>query len=72
MKILAIFCFLAPAILATAQEPTYAERLGWPRGARVLMIHADDAGMSHASNEAIIATLEAGTVTSFSIMMPCS
>lgn len=55
-----------------AAAQTYAEKLGWPDGARVLMIHADDAGMSHASNEGIIATLEAGTVTSASIMMPCS
>ena len=55
-----------------AAQTTYAERLGWPKGARVLMIHADDAGMSHASNQGIIATVEAGTVTSFSIMMPCA
>ena len=53
-------------------EPTYAERLGYPKGARVLMFHADDAGMSHASNEGVIATMDAGTVTSFSTMMPCS
>lgn len=55
-----------------AGEPTYAERLGWPAGSRVLMLHADDLGMSMASNDATIATFEAGTVTSCSIMMPCS
>ncbi len=59
-------------ISALAQEETYAEKLGWPTGARVLMIHADDGGMSHASNLGIISSLEAGTVTSVSIMMPCS
>lgn len=59
-------------ISACAQEETYAEKLGWPAGSRVLMIHADDAGMSHASNAGTIATLEAGTVTSVSIMMPCA
>jgi hypothetical protein len=59
-------------ISACAQEETYAEKLGWPKGSRVLMIHADDAGMSHASNAGTIATLEAGTVTSVSIMMPCA
>ena len=59
-------------VMAYAQDQTYAEKLGWPKGARVLMIHADDAGLSYASNEGIIAALEAGTVTSTSIMMPCS
>ena len=66
--ILAVFALFH----AGAEAQTYAEKLGWPEGARVLMIHADDAGMSHASNLGIIATLEAGTVTSASIMMPCS
>ena len=55
-----------------AEDTTFAERLGYPKGARVLMIHADDAGMSKASNDAIVATLAAGTVTSASIMMTCS
>jgi hypothetical protein len=26
------------------QDSTYAERLGFPKGARVLILHADDAG----------------------------
>lgn len=59
-------------LIAGAQEQTYAEKLGWPKGSRVLMIHADDAGMSHASNLGVIETMAAGTVTSASIMMPCS
>ena len=57
---------------AAAQAETYAEKLGWPKGARVLMIHSDDFGMSLASNDATIDTFEAGTVTSASIMMNCS
>ncbi len=65
--LLSLLC--APALAETPQ--TYAEKLGWPAGSRVLMIHADDLGMSLASNEACIATYEAGTVTSGSIMMPC-
>lgn len=69
--ILAAVLVVSLPCIALAQE-TYAEKLGWPTGSRVLMIHADDAGMSHASNEGVIATLEAGTVTSVSIMMPCS
>ncbi len=38
--------------IAEAQTPdsTYAERLGFPKGARVLILHVDDAGMSFDSN----------------------
>ncbi len=71
MKKTLFFLAILAGVQMGAGAQTYAEKLGWPQGARVLMIHADDAGMSHASNQAIIATLEAGTVTSASIMMPC-
>jgi predicted glycoside hydrolase/deacetylase ChbG (UPF0249 family) len=54
-----------------AAEPTYAERLGWPATARVVIFHCDDAGMSHASNLGAMESLEHGVVTSVSIMMPC-
>lgn len=67
--------FVAVLLMAgtvQAAEMTFAERLGWPEGSRVLMLHADDLGLSHASNQATIATIQAHTVTSVSIMMPCS
>jgi len=56
---------------AGPQSPTVQERLGYPAGARLLVIHADDFGMSHSVNRAIMEALEHGWVTSASIMVPC-
>lgn len=56
---------------AQPHDSTYAERLGYPHGARVLIIHVDDAGMSLESNEGAIAALTKGAATSVSVMMPC-
>jgi len=52
-------------------EPTYAERLGWPAGARVVILHVDDVGMCHGANVGAIEALEKGVATSMSIMFPC-
>jgi chitin disaccharide deacetylase len=53
------------------QTKTYAERLGWPKGAKVLILHVDDAGMSHDSNEGVEKATSEGVATSTSVMMPC-
>lgn len=47
------------------------ELLGYPADARLLIINADDFGMCHAVNEAIIGTLEGRIVRSTSLMVPC-
>ncbi len=49
---------------------TYAEKLGWKKGDRVLILHMDDAGMSHDSNMGIEQVLEKGAARSLSVMMP--
>ncbi len=45
--------------------------LGYPPDARLLIINADDFGMCHANNEAILRTLREGVVRSTSLMVPC-
>jgi predicted glycoside hydrolase/deacetylase ChbG (UPF0249 family) len=53
------------------QKETYAEKLGWKKGDRVLILHVDDAGMSRESNQGAIMAIEKGVATSMSVMMPC-
>jgi chitin disaccharide deacetylase len=50
---------------------SYAEKLGYPKGSKVIILHVDDAGMSVNSNEGAINSIEKGVATSTSIMMPC-
>ncbi len=57
--------------LAQTQDTTYAERLGFPKGARVLILHVDDAGMSFDSNLGAEEALTQGASTSTSVMMTC-
>jgi predicted glycoside hydrolase/deacetylase ChbG (UPF0249 family) len=45
--------------------------LGYPADTRLLFVNADDFGMCHAVNEAIIRSLEEGIVGSCSVMVPC-
>lgn len=49
-----------------------ADRLGLAPGARAIIINADDFGMCHAANTAIIELLDAGHIDSTTVMVPCS
>jgi hypothetical protein len=69
MRILLLVLSLVIVVESTAQE-TYADKLGFPKGARVLIMHVDDVGMSWDSNQGAIEAIEKGVATSLSIMMP--
>ena len=58
---------------ASAQQPvmTLQEKLGYPRDAKLLIVHADDLGVTHSVNAASIHALESGGINSASLMVPC-
>jgi len=47
------------------------KRLGYPLNTKLLIVHADDLGLSNSTNVASIQALKNGCGTSGSIMMPC-
>lgn len=65
------FSLLFTATFAMAQGPSIAERLGYDKEAKLLIIHADDLGVTHSENMASISGLESSPVNSASIMVPC-
>jgi len=65
---LAISCCTAQ--LAQGEE-TWATRLGYPAGKRVVILHADTMGVSYEFNRPGEQLLAAGKLTSVGVMTPC-
>jgi predicted glycoside hydrolase/deacetylase ChbG (UPF0249 family) len=61
---------LLPSSAALSAQ-TLADRLGYPPGTKLIIVHADDLGETHAVNAAAIKALEGGTINSASLMVPC-
>ncbi len=53
-----------------ALAETWAERLGYPAGAKVLVLHANELGLSYESNAAGTKLIESGPVGSAAVMVP--
>ena len=53
------------------RKTTQADKLGYPEGKKVIILHADDAGMSEGANIATAHYLENQLIQSAAIMAPC-
>lgn len=53
-----------------AQTRSIAERLGYPAGSKLLILHADDLGVAHSEDSASFDALDRGAVSSASVMIP--
>src|SRR5437763_3815810 len=66
---------LLGSLLSTSTTWAFAqalvERLGYAPGTKLLIVHADDLGETHAVNAAAIKALQGGTINSASLMVPC-
>ena len=71
----ALFAACSQPKKSTAKElsagATQAEKLGFEKGKKVLLLHADDAGMCKEANEAVEKYLLSGDIKSTAVMAPC-
>ena len=66
------FTETAKRVLTTNTIPhTWAEKLGWPTGKKVIILHADDIGMCPEANDAAKKQLVNGVIQSAAVMIPC-
>src|SRR5579863_9595591 len=62
---------LGAPVIAAAQGPNLADRLGYSRDAKLLILHADDLAVANSVDRASFAALESKAVRSASVMVPC-
>ena len=67
----AAILFLLSLSTAQGQSKNVAERLGYPRDSKLLIIHADDLAVFHSEDAASFDALDKHAATSASIMVPC-
>ena len=57
--------------LSTLEGSTWGEKLGFPKDKRVIILHADDAGMCEEANSATYRYMEQNQIQSTAAMVPC-
>lgn len=58
-------------ILRKLTQKSISKALGYERNAKLLIIHADDLGLTRSENEASFKAMDQGMVNSGSVMIPC-
>jgi len=58
-------------LIFAQEKKNLAEQLGYEKDAKLLIIHADDLGVSHSENSSSISAIEKGAINSAAIMVPC-
>jgi predicted glycoside hydrolase/deacetylase ChbG (UPF0249 family) len=66
-----ILFLMSPMTRSSAPSKTVAERLGYPRDSKLLIIHADDLAVAHSEDATSFDALDKHAATSASIMVPC-
>ena len=70
-KLLLVLSGICSPLMSGASAQSLVERLGYPAGTKLIIIHADDLGETHAVNAAAMQALERGAVNSASMMVAC-
>jgi predicted glycoside hydrolase/deacetylase ChbG (UPF0249 family) len=63
--------FLLSTFPVASSAQTLVERLGYPPDTKLIIVHADDLGETHAVNAAAIKAWQGGAINSASMMVPC-
>jgi predicted glycoside hydrolase/deacetylase ChbG (UPF0249 family) len=71
ISIVVVLGGVCSVLMGSVSAQTLVERLGYSAGTKLVVIHADDLGETHAVNAAATQSLESGAVNSASMMVPC-
>lgn len=71
LRTLLLVGFVIATAATSARGETWAEKLGYPSGKIILMLHADDIGMCYEANDSAKNYLSKGRIQSAAMMVPC-